>query len=103
MDELEERLKAVLEDPEAMAEISRLASGLMGGEETVPESPAAGLPPGLRELLRSVPAGGHPLAKAIGPYLPEERKRRLEKALGIAAAARLAGGMLGEGGEDHGL
>ncbi len=107
MDELEARLRAVLNDPQAMAEVSRLASGILGSGAGGP--PAGGPPPQadnpspeggpfpgggalpmiVGELLRGA-RGGHPVASALAPYLREDRRRRLERALGIASAARMA-------------
>ena len=121
MDELEARLRAVLNDPQAMAEVSRLASGLLGpsGEGAPaggPPPPAGGAPPGggplsgggplpgiVGELLRGS-RGGHPIASALAPYLREDRRRRLERALGVASAARLAEKTLQQmGGWNHGV
>ncbi len=53
-------------------------------------------------LLKGIPTARRPLAEALGPYLGAERGKKLSRALGMAAAIRLAGGALkGEGG--HGL
>ena len=101
MDELERRLNEVLSDPKAMAEVSRLAGQLTApGEGT---GPPEGLPGALPGLLRQMEGGGHPLAKAMGPYLQEERRRRLERALGMARAARMAEGVLRGMGGGHGI
>ncbi len=109
MDELERRLNQVLSDPKAMAEVSRLARQLSapGEGEAPPGSPPGGLPEGLPAalpgLLRQLEGGGHPLAKAMGPYLKEERRRRLERALGVARAARMAEGVLRGMGGGYGI
>jgi len=94
MNELEEQLRSVLADPKAMEELSSLAGELMGG------GGAPALPEGAAKAL----SRGHPVAAALGPYLREDRRRRLERALSIASAARLAGRTLAQwGGTDHGI
>lgn len=110
MGELEDKLNAVLSDPDAMAEVTRLAQQLMGeGETSAPPPPAPGdalsgaLSGALPGLLRQVDGKGHPLAKAMAPYLGEERRRRLERALGIASAARMAESVLRGMGGFHGI
>ena len=112
MGELEERLGAVLSDPAAMAEVTRLARQLMGGETAVPPPPGdggAGSPPEeggagpLPGLLRQWDGRNHPLARAMAPYLGEARQRRLERALGVASAARMADSVLRGMGGIHGI
>jgi len=106
MGELEDKLNAVLSDPDAMAEVTRLAQQLMGeGETSAPPPPAPGdaLSGALPGLLRQMDGKGHPLAKAMAPYLGEERRRRLERALGIASAARMAESVLRGMGGFHGI
>ena len=111
MDELEGRLRAVLDDPEAMKEISALAQGLMGAPQAAGDGQTADagqtsggmLPDGLQALLRNA-SRGHPVAAALGPYLREDRRRRLERALAIASASRAAGAALHRmGGMEHGI
>ena len=104
MGELEDKLNAVLSDPAAMAEVTRLAQQLMGEGGGLPPPPpdgeGAGFPAG---LLRPWDGRNHPLARAMAPYLGEERRRRLERALGIASAARMAETVLRGMGGIHGI
>lgn len=106
MDELPRGLESLLSDPETMSRLSRMARQLMG-EAPAPgpkEPPAGGpvLPGDLGSLLKGLSPGRSPLAEALGPYLGEERRSRLSRALGMAAAMRLAGGAL-KGAGGHGL
>ena len=105
MDDLEKTLGQVLSDPAAMAEVTRLAQQLMGDAPSLPEgSPAAGALPGaLPGVLGQLGGKSHPLARAMAPYLGEERRARLERALGVASAARMAEAALRGMGGIHGL
>ena len=100
MNELEERLHAVLSDPGELERLTKTAQQLLGGVKTPePESgeregeaQAAGLPAGWGQMLTGLRArGSPPLLGAVGPYLDEGRRRRLERALRLASAARTAG------------
>lgn len=101
MSELEERLNAVLGDPQQMERIARMASKLMGS--IAPEG--GGSDPQLTGLVGKVAAamnggGKRGLMASLGPHLAPARRARLEKALRIASAANLAAAMMGEmGGE----
>ena len=119
MSEFEDKLNSILSDPEQMANITRLAGQLMGNispENEPPAEPTAahsevGFDPGmlgrLQGLMGSLSGKGDDkagLVKALAPYLREERRAKLEKAMRLAKAAKLAGAALGEfGGEGGGL
>ena len=121
MSEFEDKLNSILSDPEQMANITRLAGQLMGGGAGETEPPVqqgaarpaeGGFDPGmlgrLQGLMGSLSGqddGKSGLFKALAPYLREERRAKLEKALRLAKAAKLAGAALGEfgGGEGGGL
>lgn len=115
MSEFEDKLGSILSDPEEMAKITRLAGQLMGNAgESPPSEPRpedGGFDPGmlgrLQGLMGSLSGKGDDKAglfKALAPYLREERRAKLEKALRLAKAAKLAGAALGEfGGEGGGL
>lgn len=95
MSELEERLNAVLNDPQQMAQIAEMASSLMGS--IAPEGGAS--PPqrddgvlSLAEKLAKEFSSGtdqQRLLRGLAPYLSEERRQRLEKALRFSSAAKL--------------
>lgn len=104
MAELEDRLGAILNDPEQMARIAKMASQLMGSiapESAAPAAPAASSAPSgdaalmgmVGRIMGSLRGGGErqQLLRGLSPYLAAERRRRLEKALGLAAAAKVAG------------
>ena len=106
MSELEERLNAVLSDPQQMEKIAQMASRLMGSIAPEESSPP-GMDPRLMGLVGRVAAslnggGKRQLMAGLGPYLAEGRRARLEKALRLAAAASLAVEFMGElGGEKN--
>ena len=99
MSEFEERLNRILSDPAEMEKISRLAAQLMGGEGSAesdaPPSAGGGIPDlnGILGKLGSV--GGKndkaALLAALSPYLKPDRRQKLQKALRLAQAARIAG------------
>lgn len=128
MSELEDRLNAVLSDPAELSRLTQMASQLMGSlggghgassqaapppaEEATPAQetdPLSGLDLGaisaaLGPMLKNMKPRKNPLVDAIAPYLDEGRRRKLERSMRIAAAARLAGGALhGLGENGHGL
>ncbi len=107
MSELEDRLHAVLSDPGELDRLAKMARQLMGGgpaSSPPPEDSAPGLPAGALKLLRELTAGKKPpLLDAVGPYLDDERRERLARALRLAAAARRALPALRELGGVHGL
>ena len=111
MSELEDRLNALLANPEDMGKIARMASRLMG--EISPEPPAAGkgadgaLLGAVSRIMGGLGGGRegnkNQLLSGMSPYLSEERRKRLGRALRIASAARLAGAALAEWGGEDGL
>ncbi len=108
MSGLEERLQAVLSDPAELARLSDMARQLMGGagKEAPPTGDAA--PPKEAAPPERAPGpmkkrSGPPLLQAVGPYLDEDRRRRLERALRLASAARTAGAALEQLGGLDGL
>ena len=110
MSELEDRLQAVLSDPGEMERLSKMAQRILGGAETeeaaesAAEPPPAGLGAALGQALGALRVGGKPpLLQAVGPYLDEERRRRLERALRLAFTARMAGTALEKMGGFDGL
>ena len=114
MGELEERLNALLQNPEDIGRIAQRASRLMGqiapGEgEKAAADPPPGVDPGMmgtvgRILSRMNDNGGKKqLLTGLSPYLAPKRRQRLEKSLRIASAAGLAGAAFSElGGEGDG-
>ena len=108
MSELEEKIGAVLSDPEQLSRLTRMASRLMGAApEPAPEEqsePAGGGLGGvIKKLMGKAASGGPSRADAVAPYLDRERRTRLEKALRLASTARMAGEALEEMGGLDGL
>ena len=97
MSEFEDRLNRILSDPAEMEKISRLASQLMGGEgaDSAPPPADGGIPDLSGVLGRLGSLGGKSdksaLLAALSPYLKPDRRQKLQKALRLAQAARIAG------------
>ena len=100
-DSFNEKLKAVLADPEAMAKISAIASSLgSGGEPSPPERESA---PAFAPQSAPAPK---PSAKdprldllfALRPLVGEGKKKRIDDLMQIATVASLLGGFGSRGG-----
>ncbi len=124
MSEFEDRINSILGNPEEMEKIMNLASQFMGGsgknEEPGAErggggaqSQSAGAGPGvfdalggldmemfskMSRLMSQVKGGSEKteLLRAMGPYLKQERREKLEKAVRFARIAKVAGAALRE-------
>lgn len=101
MDELEQKLEAVLNDPEMMGKILSMARSLGGGEK---EAPPEGFPdPGMLRQLGALARGSgvdprqQNLLQALEPYVNGLRLRKLEKAMRTAKTLRMATGLLAAG------
>ena len=108
MDELGEKLDALLHDPQQLGKIAQLASSLVGdgGETQPPSEPQPGFDAGqLRRMLSAVRGSGRDsasrhLLEAMKPYLAEKRRRKIDRAMKLARLASLAELAAGEMGED---
>ena len=111
MSELEEKLGAMLKDPQLMQQIQSMAQSLGVSQETaspdqnrpLQESPSDIDPrmlQGILGMLRqgSVDHNQQALLHALSPYLSQERVNKLERAMRAAKMASLASGFLGQGG-----
>jgi hypothetical protein len=108
MDELENRLGAILGNPEMMQKIMTMAQSL-GGEapKDAPAPPPPEFPqldPGLLQKLSAglSGAGGidqnqQTLLHALSPYISSRRISRLERAMKAAKMANFATSILGAG------
>lgn len=108
MDGLEDKLNAILSDPEAMGKISDMAKSLFrGGEDAGDGRPDDGDESLIRragQLLRrdALRPDETALLTALRPFLSEERRARLDRAIKIArltSLARLAGEFADIGGD----
>lgn len=111
MDELEEKLNAVLNNPSELEKISKIASAIMGGSgdkpEPTPQEPDIDMGM-LKQMLSGLRGNGgkksesRDLLEAMKPFLAEKRRRKIDKAMKLARLASLAEIAVGGfGGEDH--
>lgn len=109
MDQLEDKLGAILNNPQLMGQIVSMAQSL-GQSAPAPEAPPAPMPelpnfdPGLLAKLGSLAGQGpvdgnqQALLTALHPYLSRRKVEKLEKAMRAAKMARMASAFLGQGG-----
>ena len=106
MEGMEEKLGAILSNPDMMKQIMSMAQALGGSPP--PETPKAppqesGPDPAMLQHVMSLINGSgidqhqHSLLCALEPYLTRERIDRLERAMRAAKLASLAGKFLGGG------
>lgn len=93
MSEFEDMLNSVLNDPEQMDKIGRIAQSLMGGEPT--EKAAAALPDTamlsrIGELMSRSNDSKQALFEAMKPYLSEKRRGKMDRAMKLARLAHIA-------------
>ena len=110
MDDLEQKLGAVLNNPQLMQQIMSMAQAMSSppqqGSEPKPQDQPPSMPtidPGMLTKLAglsrqsSVDRDQQALLKALDPYLTKDRINRLERAMRAAKMAKLAGSFLGSG------
>ena len=101
MDEIGEKLDALLNDPKQFGKIAQLASSILGdgGDKSAPPSapePDLDLDMGqLRRMMSALRGSGHDsanrhLLEAMKPYLAEKRRRKIDRAMKLARLASLA-------------
>ena len=108
MSDFDEKLNKVLSDPQAMAQIAALAQSLQGGgEASPPEQDTPGelsgaaeetwqqLLPLLRRLDRPESSETGAFLHALKPFLREERRGKVDRALQLAKLVHLAKTYLG--------
>ena len=103
MDELQESLRSLLENPEELRRMTEMASELLGGgeEAETPEQPKL---PDLSALMGKLRGGNsdtQKLLQAMKPFLAPERRARLSRAMRAAKLASVASAAFTQlGGED---
>ena len=102
MDELQESLNRLLENPEELKRMTDMASQLLGGgEEPVKDEPKL---PDLSALMGKLRGGNsdtQKLLQAMKPFLAPERRARLSRAMRAAKLASVASAAFTQlGGED---
>ena len=91
MDELSDKLSALLNDPAGMEKIKNMAQSLLGGGEETPSAPS----PDIAKLLPLINKFSSNedsrvrLILALRPYLSAERRQKADKAVKILKAAAL--------------
>ncbi|MFR6426076.1 MAG: hypothetical protein ACLUNO_11470 [Oscillospiraceae bacterium] len=111
MDELGEKLDALLHDPQQLGRIAQLASSLVGdgGDRSQPPSDRsrslASTQDSCAGCSRPLRGGGRDsasrhLLEAMKPYLAEKRRRKIDRAMKLARLASLAELAAEEMGED---
>ena len=115
MDDMEQKINAILGNPQMMSQLMSMAQSLSSSQQDThsPEPPSQptqgpGLPAGLDLNMLQKVAGiaqrtgidrnQQALLKALSPYLSKERIAKLEKAMRAAKIAGLATSVLGTGG-----
>ncbi len=110
MDDLEEKLNSVLNNPQMMQQIMAMAQGF-GDKPQKPTGPKPEQPPpcapemdmrmlqNISKLARqsSIDKREQALLRALGAYLSKDRIGRLEKAMKAAKLAQLASTAMGPG------
>lgn len=106
MDQMEDKLGAILNNPQLMGQIMNMAQSL-GQSEPHPSKQEPQLPnidPGMLRQLSSlagqsgIDGNQQALLRALNPYLSGRKVEKLEKAMRAAKIARMASGFLGQGG-----
>lgn len=109
MDEMEEKLNAVLSNPKMMQQIMSMAQSMGNQSQPKYDSPQPkndsipdidiGMLQKLSGFARqgSIDKDQQSLLKALGPYLSRERIGKLEKAMRAAKIARMATAFIGSG------
>ena len=119
MDELQNKLGQILNDPEAMQKIMALAQGLNSSNQDPAQNPPKRTEPQNKDISDALPPGidlsmiqklsgfasqnridknEQTLLKALGPYLSRDRISKLERAMRAAKMARMATALLGASG-----
>ena len=112
MSEMEEKLGAILNNPQMMQQIMAMAQAMGGGqqqrqEERKPEPTPAPIPNFDPKMLQSlagmaqqngVDQNQQALLRALSPYLSRERVSKLERAMRAARMAGAASAFLNSGG-----
>lgn len=108
MDQMEDKLGAILNNPQLMGQIMNMAQSLGQTQQAPPPKEEPGnLPnfdPAILQSLSSmashagVDGNQQALLRALNPYLSNRKVEKLEKAMRAAKMARMASGFLEQGG-----
>lgn len=108
MDQMEDKISAILGNPQLMSQIMNMAQSLGQNEQPQkqpePAIPLPNIDPSMIQKLSSlagqsgVDGNQQALLRALDPYLSRRKVEKLEKAMRAAKMARMASGFLGQGG-----
>ena len=107
MEELQDKLGAILNDPNMMQQIMSLAKSMGGSTPQQTPEPPPSMPefdPGMIKKISNLASQTgidreqQALLKALSPYLNRERISRLERAMRAARTAKMASSFLGTNG-----
>ncbi len=112
MGEMEEKLGAILNNPQMMQQIMSMAQAMGSAQQQPspkPPEPSPGPPgmpidPNMLKALSGIAQGSkvdqnqQTLLRALGPYLSQNRVNKLEKAMRAAKMAGFASSFLNSGG-----
>ena len=112
MDNVQEKMNAILENPEMMQKIMAMANGLNAAQQEAPPKPSnekfsGSLPDIDLSMVQklsglanksNIDGNQRTLLKALTPYLSRERIIKLEKAMRAAKIAAMASTLLRNGG-----
>ena len=101
MAELEDKLNAILSDPNMMQQLMTMAQSL--GNTPTSTDAIPNIDPRMLKKITALTSQGsidrnqQTLLKALHPYLSQERIRKLEKAMRAAQMAKVATGVINSG------
>ena len=107
MDQMEDKIGAILNNPQMMQQIMSMAQSLgQSPQQPQPkqESPTPDFDPAMLQKLSSLASRGNvdsnqrALLNALHPYLSSRKVAKLERAMRAAKVAQMASGFLGQGG-----
>ncbi len=108
MDQMEDKIGAILNNPQLMGQIMSMAQSLGQSQPPPPPreepKPFPNFDPAMLQKLGSlashagVDGNQQALLSALHPYLSHRKVEKLEKAMRAAKMARMASGFLGQGG-----
>lgn len=105
MDQMEDKIGAILNNPQLMGQIMNMAQSLGSSPPPQQESPSIpNFDPGMMQQIAAMAGQSNidnnqqALLRALNPYLSNRKVEKLEKAMRAAKMARMASGLLGQGG-----
>ena len=105
MDQMEDKLGAILNNPQLMGQIMSMAQSLGNSsppQQEPPQQPS--FDPAMLQQISAVMGQSNidgnqqTLLRALNPYLSGRKVEKLERAMRAAKMARMASGFLGQGG-----